>query len=290
MPIKSNDISDCIHPEATYEIKIISVSDNVSLRVIQLSPAMDRGQPVVVFIAGWISLISAWKNVLKEITKDHTVYYVETREKISSQVQGKTTYSIEAIGRDIVHLTSQLNLKERKYILFGSSLGATAILDCCRSLTMAPLCLILVGPNAHFRVPKIGMVVVRIFPPRLYLLLKPYIKWYLKTFRLDIKSDYAQYEKYGRYLDSADPWKLKKAALAFSKYTVWEVLKTIKYPTLIIGASKDILHEPANLQQMVQTMANATYVDLETNKRTHSEEVVKVTKRYIHHVQEMNRK
>ncbi len=284
MRIESDNISDYIHPEAIYEIKNIVVSENVSLRVIQISPAMDQGQPVVVFIAGWISLISAWENVLREMTRDHKVYYVETREKITSQIQGKEKYDIETIGQDIVHLISQLDLRERKYILFGSSLGATAILECCRSLMIRPLCLILVGPNALFRVPKIGMVIIRIFPPRLYLLLKPFIQWYLKTFRLDIESDYAQYEKYCHYLDSADPWKLKKAALAFSKYTVWNVLKTIAYPTLIIGASKDILHEPANLLRMVQTMQNATYLDLETNKHTHSEEVVKAMRKYIRNV------
>lgn len=278
---KTNELSDCIHSKATYEIKMIAVTENVSLRVIQLSPALDRGQPPILFIAGWISLISAWKEVLKELTKDHTVYYVETREKISSQIQGKAEYSVEAIGRDIVKLTSRLNLSDRKYILFGSSLGATAILDCSCSLAIRPLCLVLIGPNARFRVPKMGMAIIRIFPPRFYLLLKPVIKWYLKTFRLNIESDYPQYKKYCCSLDVADPWKLKKAALAFSKYSVWDKLETMDYPTLIVAASKDVLHEPANIYRMVQTMKNATYLDMETNKRTHSEKMVRKMRKYI---------
>ncbi len=290
MPTESSDISDCIHSESTIEIKMVAITENVSLRVIHLSPAENRGQPVILFVAGWISLIPAWRNVLREMTKDHTIYYVETREKITSKIQGKLKYNIETIGQDIVHLTSQLNLKSRKYILFGSSLGATAILDCCRSLTISPLCLVLVAPNAHFRIPKMGMAVIRIFPPRLYFLLKPFIKWYLKIFRLDIESDYTQYEKYCRYLDSADPWKLKKAAISFSKYSVWDILGTIEYPTLVIGASKDVLHEPANLRRMVQTMKNASYLDLETNKNTHSEEVVKAMRKYIQNIQGINDK
>jgi homoserine acetyltransferase len=98
---------------------------------------------------------------------------------------------------------------------------------------------------------------------------------------LDIENDYAQYEKYCHALDAADPWKLKKAALAFSRYTVWDILKTIEYPILIIGASKDILHEPVNLHKMVKMMRNATYLDMETNERTHSEEMVKKMRKYI---------
>ncbi|MCJ7812259.1 hypothetical protein MUP95_02930, partial [bacterium] len=152
---------------------------------------------------------------------------------------------------------------------------------CSRFLTVKPLCLVLIGPNACFRVPKMGMVVIRIFQPPFYVILKPFIKWYLKTFRLDIENDYAQYEKYCHALDAADPWKLKKAALAFSRYTVWDILKTIEYPILIIGASKDILHEPVNLHKMVKMMRNATYLDMETNERTHSEEMVKKMRKYI---------
>ncbi|MCJ7813383.1 alpha/beta hydrolase, partial [bacterium] len=108
---------------------MIAVSNHVSLQVIELMPADDQNRPAVLFIPGWISLISGWKKVLNEMTKDHRVYYIETREKISSRIQGKVEYSVEAIGQDIVTLTSQLGLADGKYILFGSSLGATSILE-----------------------------------------------------------------------------------------------------------------------------------------------------------------
>ena len=112
-------------------------------------------------------------------------------------------------------------------------------------------------------------------------MLKPFIKWYLKTFRLDIKSDYAQYAKYCRALDAADPWKLKKAALAFSRYEVWNLLESIEYPSLIVGASKDSRHEPENLKRMVAMMPHATYLDMETNKNTHSKTLVEEMRKYL---------
>jgi pimeloyl-ACP methyl ester carboxylesterase len=274
MALGKDPIGEYCAPGVFYEEKMVPVKENVSLRVITFTPPVDNDNPAVIFVPGWISLLSGWKRVLKEMTKDFLVYYIETREKITSRVKGKVAYSVEAIGGDIVDLVSQLKLKPKQYILFGSSLGGTVLLDCCRFLKTEPLFLVLIGPNAVFRVPKFGMAIIRPFYPGLYLILKPFIKWYLKTFRLDVKTDYAQYKKYCDNLDTADPWKLKKAAISFSKYQVWDKLEQIKYPTLIVGASKDLLHEPLNLKKMVSMIKDVTYLDLETNKATHSAVVV----------------
>lgn len=274
-------LTDYCAPGTKIKDEMVPISQDVSLRVMTFEPEKDHANPAVVFIAGWISHIKSWQLSLKEMTKDFTVYYVETREKVSAKTKGKESYGVRDIGRDIVTIISRLNLDEIGYILFGSSLGGTAILDCCRSLEKPPLCLVLVGPNAVFRVPRVWKVVIRILPPRLYTILKPAVKWYLKTFRLDIKSDYAQYEKYCNTLDAADPFKLRKGVMAVWNYQVWDLLGDIKIPSLFIGASKDKLHEPGNLEKMVSMMPNATYLDLETNARTHSEDMVREMRKYI---------
>jgi len=259
----------------------ITVSPQVKLRIFTFTPEKENNKPAVLFVAGWITLIKAWENVLREMTKDFQVFYVETREKISSQVAGKAGYGVEEIGQDLVTLVDHFNLKEKNFILFGSSLGATSILESCLYLKEKPLCLVLIGPNAVFRVPRFGKVIIRIFWPRMYLILKPFIKWYLKNFRLDVKSDYAQYEKYCANIDAADPWKLRKGAISLSKYEVWGYIKKIDVPALIVGASKDTLHTPENLYKMVDMMPKSTYLDLETNKKSHSEIMVKEMRIFI---------
>lgn len=266
---------------ATCKEEMVPVSPNVSLRVITFSPSQQVQNPALVFVPGLVSLMAGWGEVLLEMTKDFTVYYIETREKITSQVIGKIDYSLEAIGQEIAALVSHFNLESRGYLLLGSSLGATAILESSRFLEIDPLCLVLIGPNAVFRIPKFYRLIIRVFNPRFYLLLKPVVKWYLKTFRLDTEADYAQYEKYCHSLDAADPWKLKKAAIAFSRYEVWDLLAEIDYPTLIVGASRDTLHEPENLKKMVSMMKNAVYLDLGTNKLTHSSGMVREMRNYI---------
>jgi pimeloyl-ACP methyl ester carboxylesterase len=275
------NLNDYCTPGAKFQETQIPVSAQVSLRVIHFTPPVPTKNPVVIFLAGWISQISAWYNIIRELSGDFEIYYVETREKISSQVIGKVDFGVEEIGQDIVSLVSRLGLQEKQYLLFGSSLGATAILDCCQSLQKKPLCLVLIGPNAVFRVPPVGMVIIRLFPPRLYMVLKPIVKWYLKTFRLDVHADMAQYRKYCAALDAADPWKLRNGAIQLSKYRVWDLLPSITIPTLIVGASKDTLHEKENLEKMVSLLPIAAYIDLETNKKTHEAGMVTAFKKYL---------
>jgi len=255
-------------------VEMFPVNKNVTLKVTTFTSASKNKNPEIVFVAGWVSLIDGWQKVLREMTKNYTVYYVETREKNTSKVEGKVGFTIDELGNDLHNVIKHFELKDRQYILFGSSLGATTILNSCMDFVPKPMALALVGPNAYFRIPRFGKVLIRSFYPPLYLWFKPYVKWYLKNFRLDVKSDYEQYKKYCGALDAADPWKLKNAAISFFNYSVWNKLPMIDIPALIIGASKDELHEPVNLQKIVSEMKTAVYLDMETNKNTHSEEVV----------------
>lgn len=276
-----DNLSDYCAPGTKFTEQMVLVSDNVSLRVIEFHPQKKTTQPTVLFIPGWISLMKGWKIVLREMTKDFHVIYAETREKITSQVTGKADFSVKAIAQDIVTLADIYKLKKDQYIIFGSSLGGTSILESYKDLKTLPLCFALLGPNAEYRTPWWGKIIIYLFWTRLYVVLKPFIKWYLRKFRLDIESDQAQYEKYCNALDAADPKKLKPGAQALSKYKVWGILKDIDLPVLIIGATKDLLHEPHNLIQMDKMLPNSIFLDMETNTFAHGPEMVMELRKYI---------
>jgi pimeloyl-ACP methyl ester carboxylesterase len=275
------ELSNLVDPCTGIREFYVQTMPQVALRAIEFTPSSPGNFPVVVFVAGWVTQISAWKEVLQEMTRDFRVIYLETREKISSRIQGRVKFDVESIGKDIVVVVDHLELAEQSFLLFGSSLGATAIADCVRFLNRQPLCLVLVGPNAHFRVPRLGKWGVTPFYPGLYLLIKPIVKWYLRTFRLDVKHDYAQYEKYCQALDAADPFKLKPALLALSTYEIWPYLSHIKCSSLIFGAEMDKLHEPENLYKIVSSLPNCQYIDLHTNQGTHSREVVEHLRKFL---------
>lgn len=275
------DLKAYCSPGTVYEDRMVNVDVGIDLRVITFAPPSDSGNPPVLFVAGWISQISGWKTVLKEMTKDFRVHYVETREKKSSRMQGNADYGVTPVGEDLSKTVERLDFLPEGYVMFGSSLGATAIVDCFQSLKRKPRAVILISPNATFRVPRIWMVIVTLFYPPLYALIRPPVKWYLKNFRLDVKVDHEQYTKYCDAIDAADPWKLRKAVLAVAKYQIWDRLEAVDVPTLLIGATKDVMHEPENLAEISRRIRKIETIDMGTNKATHSERVVEEMRSFL---------
>lgn len=268
-------------PGTTMSENMVDLDPDTQLRVISFRPKADKGETEVVFVAGWMTLIDGWVQVLREMTRDFTVHYIETREKKSSRLRGKPRFGVADIGMDIIRMVKKLELEENKYIIVASSLGATAVFDCCQFLSVSPRALIMINPNAVFRIPLFWRILIRLFYAPLFMVFRPVIKWYLRTFRLDVQADPAQYQKYCRTLDNADPRKSKKTALALWNYQVWDKLETVRYPTLVVGASRDKLHEPDNTRRMVSMISRATYLDMETNARNHSPELVEEIRRYL---------
>ncbi|MBN1894502.1 alpha/beta hydrolase, partial [bacterium] len=84
-----------------------------------------------------------------------------------------------------------------------------------------------------------------------------------------------------RNLDAADPWKLKKAVMAFWNYQVWDRLAEIAMPVLILKGAKDKLHEPEALVRMESMLKNGRSIDMGTNKRTHSAEIVEWIRQFV---------
>lgn len=275
------ELSEYCAPGATWDERMVPVAGDVALRVVTFTPPVRNGKPTVFFVAGWITQMSAWKTVLREMTADFRIVYVETREKISSKADGRVEYSVSAIAEDLAVLIDRLGFAAGPYVMFGSSLGATAIVESYPALRTKPQAVILVGPNAVFRVPRTWMVIVTIFYPPLYALIKPAVKWYLKNFMLNVSVDHEQYQKYCRALDAADPWKLKRAVLAVSSYEIWERLPLLNCPTLLITASNDVMHEPENLRKIAAGIPGALTVDLKTNKVAHSERVVEEMRNFL---------
>ncbi|MCK5147026.1 alpha/beta hydrolase [bacterium] len=281
MQLDITDIQSLCAAGAIIHEEHISINDSVNLKIFDITPAQKTDLPTVVFVAGWISRIEGWADVLCEMSKDFPIKYIETRDKISSQLKKGAQLRVEDIGDDIVKLVKRWNLKEKNYILLGSSLGATAILDSAEKYSPTPKAMILVAPNTEFRMPLIWQWIIGGFWPHLYFIIRPLIKWYLKHFRMHVDADIAQYKKYCTALDAADPNKLKTAAKTLWHYSVWDKLKCINIPVFIFSASTDKLHEPEQVERMLSLLPQAEHLDMKTNSATHSAEMVIALRQYL---------
>lgn len=276
----------CAPGTICHQFRVV-LSNDVSLRVISFYPQSESHLLPVVMLPGLVSVMPTFKNILIELTRHFVVHYVETRDKSSSLVEKGANYDVDAIGSDIVEVISHLQLKDQKYILFGASLSATAIIDSYQYLEKYPFCLVLLEPNAVFDYPKWSLPLIRFSAP-LYSVIKPFAKWYIKKFRVNTEEDYEMYRITSRALDAADPRKLKNTILAISKYQIWDRLSSVQSPTLIVCASKDTFHRHDDITRIVSRIKNSTYLDLEVHKRTHSKEFVGHFRIYIKNLKKSN--
>ncbi|MFZ5572448.1 MAG: alpha/beta fold hydrolase [Thermodesulfobacteriota bacterium] len=254
----------------------ITVSDGVALKVFDFKNENDNGDgPVVVFVAGWVSLISGWTEVLGHLGAHYRTLYVETREKRSARLPENQAvdFSVPRMRMDIRELIERKIEDGRPFYLAGSSLGATIILDYMAGNVRQPQAALLISPICDFPFPPWLLFIIRFVPAGLYTLVRPILKLYLKHFRLDRKKEPEQVKKYEGTIDAAEPIRLKANAYALKDYSLWNRLHLIQAPVVIIGAKSDTLHGIETLEKMVALLPSARLELMQSNKETHSEKV-----------------
>ncbi|MCX7680001.1 MAG: hypothetical protein N2316_12410, partial [Spirochaetes bacterium] len=147
---------------------MVGVSDGVQLRIVDFNPSPSSHMPIMLFVAGWISLIDGWKGFLQEITPKMRTLYCETREKSTSILPPKerVEFTMERLRQDLFEVISQTIPPSHPFVLAGSSLGASAIIEYLINPSgPCPECAILIGPNAEFRFPRAAIPIVLTIPP-----------------------------------------------------------------------------------------------------------------------------
>lgn len=265
------DINSSVRSEEDH----IATSDGVTLRTIDFIPACDVPErPMVVFVAGWISHLDGWMEVLQRVAPRYRTLYVETREKVSAVLTRspvRVDFSMSRMSRDLFEIVDKKVPLDKNFCLVGSSLGATVILDYLSDSRRQPERSILIAPIGELTYPFWLPFLLRPVPPSLYSGIKPFLKWYLRNIRLDKRREPEQVKKYEGTLDAADPRRLKANAFAIKDYKVWNRLPDISSPTLIIGARTDTLHSLDMIHRMADLIPCAEMEMLSSNRETHSE-------------------
>jgi len=268
-----------LHPAS--QIKTLYNLDNgVSLQVSSFTPLNPSRFPPVIMVPGLFSLMENFRNLLPALTRDFKVHYVETREKSSSICEEGSIYSIENMASDLNKVIKQLGVADQEFLLLGYSMGATVVMEALASMPAQPVVAVLVGPSADFDFPAWSLQLARFAAPY-YRFIKPLLKGYIRYFLVNHKEDPEMHDIQTRVLDSADPYKLCSTVRAISNYSLIDRLGIINCPLLIIGASKDTFHNHNDALRLSAVIAHSKYIDLETNHRNHSSEVVDIMKEFL---------
>jgi len=265
----------------------LEVRPGVELRVLQWQPDGTAGAAPLVFVAGWVSVLEGWRPVLRELVTRRPVIYVETREKHTASIAGSRLkvpeFTIARLAGDLISIAASLGVDHRA-VWFGSSMGSNAILEALKGDRLPGRGAFLVGPNARFLVPWWGWPLLRV-PGWTYRLLKGFVIWYIRRFRVDASSEPEQMERYERTLAAADPVRLKLSARAVLGYTVWPGLDTVSKPVAIAFAPTDTLHSEDEVREIVAAMPNAWAVDCPSNAYMHDARIVEDIEGFIDRVE-----
>lgn len=253
----------------------IRISDGVTLKLYEFKPqGCDENAPVIVFVAGWVSLIEGWQDVLKVLISKYRVIYIETREKKSATlpVGEYPEFTIKRMAQDIHEVITERISKKTPFYIAGSSLGSTVTLDyLSNSDFRSPEKSVLISALGEVNFPFWGKLIINCFPPSAYFFIKHIVIFYLTNFRVDKKKEPEQAEKYRGTISSAEPKRLQANARTLFDYSVWDKLSGIDSEVIIVGAKTDKLHGVDVLKRMVRLIPKAKLEMMESNKETHSD-------------------
>ena len=265
------------------EERYITVSDG-SLIIVLLStaPKEEHNDLTLVLIAGWNTVVSGWDEVLLEAMKDFDVVYIETREKGSSIVVKKAKFDMDRFSSYIQEVIEELSINQNKMILFASSLGTICTAHLLGSKKVEPFLVYFVGPVHRFEMPFGSRIYMYLVPNFFLTVTRPMWKRWIRRKKSE---DPEQAAKYIRALEEAEAKKWRATAYANAWVDFLEKYEKIEHRNYIVGMEKDKMHEKGISMRIHESMENSTYIDLETNKKTHSAEMIKVVRQHLSEIE-----
>jgi pimeloyl-ACP methyl ester carboxylesterase len=262
---------------AAFVSNYLPAAENVELRVYQWTPKQPKTDKPVVFVAGWVSHISGWADLLTAMTAKMPVFYIETREKRSARIHmkklRKNDFTIQRIARDLISVCRSLPVRMENALLMGSSFGATGLLEGLKNKKLAARGAFLVGPNSEFKVNPLLQQLL-FLPSALYHPFKYFVLWYLKTFRVDAKKEPEQMQRYNMTLRAAHPLRIKMSVKAAVGYKIWDNLETVDIPVGLAYATSDTLHPHDNIKRMSAVLPKGKIIPCPTNRYMHSADLM----------------
>lgn len=271
----------------TVSERYITVSDKMSLHLIDFQPEQNNDKPWLLFLPGWLSHPTGWGAFLSEITPHYRVIYLESREKGSSvpPMVDKVSYDVARMLADVQEAVEQTIPAGQAWMISGSSLGSSIALEylaaAARGACQPPNEAVLIAPNLTFAFPRWAKPIFRWFPGRIYPALAAIIKAYIRWFKVDMKREPEQYQKYAATLEAADPIKLRPNALSLFDFDGWRAAKTLTTPTTLLGGKSDGMHGLDDLRRVTELNSHCRLVEMESNKATHSDKAGLLVKQQL---------
>jgi hypothetical protein len=271
--------------EKKAEERYFTMRDGVKVRVLVFDLAENPHEYKIFMIPGFATVFQGWSEMIENLSKDFTIYYFESREKTSSIMPSRKiarNTNLHKMAYDIKEVIEELKLDEGKYITISSSTGGTIQVEALSEKWMNPNGAILIGPTIEYHVHWFAALMISIVPAFIKGLFMPMFRWYMGAIYVNKKKYPEQYAKYVRAGEEIDMIKIKKLMWQITKYKCWEMPPKIdNTKCILVGASEDKMHAAEETIRTHRLIPNSEYVDLGTNKATHSIPLIDLARKFI---------
>jgi len=269
---------------SNFEGKMVEGADGWYLNVLSWIPtdSESSNQRPVIVIPGWTSVVEGWIPLLAEWVKHRPVYYIETREKNSTQSpeghkEKSADYVIPNHSRDMDAVVRNLKLNPAECDWFASSLGSTSVIEGIKKGHLQVNTAFLLAPNAEFHFPWWMVIMTSMpwwfYPPMMRMIAIPYMKWKVK--------EPGQKKRYTRTMKNADMRRLKLSTKANRAYSIWQDLENVMAPIAICVAESDALHAHDDALKIAEILPNGEVIEVPSNQFAHEAEVIPIIEDWI---------
>ncbi len=200
-----------------------------------------RGLPVL-YVPGWGGTIEGFMDVIESIGEAVDLFYVETREKCSSELVPHARFTMSRIAADVAGAARRFGLPDDGYLLLGSSFGAAVAVQAVADGVLRPAVTILYDPMPRLWMPRwVLRYVAPLASPGVVSVLRPA----LKRLVLAGMRERLQRRRAARFIDAADLGKWRAAAIALRDWDIRSVGPRVDRPVAIVNGCADRFHDPS---------------------------------------------
>lgn len=233
------------------------------IRVIKLTPPNPSSKRPLVFVPGWGTRPEEFRDFYQVIHGETVCYYVETREKNSSCMDRAASFSLADKAADVLSAIDYFGLAGTDYVLFGTCWGATIITRGLMDNLFPSAAVILFDPMHSLWASRwIMHWVAPLTPIFLLRMVRPIVK----RIALRGMTEEVQRARTEAFIDNAELWKWKKAAVQTVDFEMFGKLSGINRPVFVVNGTSDKIHEPEHYPKIAAELPESTFFYMGTHE------------------------
>jgi pimeloyl-ACP methyl ester carboxylesterase len=227
------------------------------IRVYHCRPSAPAARRPIVLVPGWGTIPQGFQGFYETVHAKAELFYLETREKLSSRLGRRPDMSVLRSARDIQAALQALGLAGKDFVLVGACWGASMILEGLLSGELDAPTVILADPMHTLWFPKwVLRWISPLLPAAAVRLMRPVLR---QAMLGDMKES-AQKQRTFAFVNSADIWKWKKSAEAAREFELFGRLQQVERELFVLNGTADKVHDQSHYPRIARELPGGRFL------------------------------